>query len=102
MYTLITAATSSQAYKLKNTLHSDQILVGDYLELPDLLIKSGMSIILPDPQKSSYTHEMLALCLDKNIDTIYPLRVEEMENLMNAKQLFTEYNIEIRATDNEI
>ena len=102
MYTLITAATSSQAYKLKNTLNSDQILLGDYLELPDLLIKSGKSIILPDPQKTSYTHEMLALCLDRDIDTIYALREEEMKNLMSAKQLFAEYNIEIRATDNEI
>lgn len=102
MYTLITAATSSQAYKLKNTLNSDHILLGDYVELPELLIKSGKALHLPDPQKASYTHEMLALCLDKDIDTIYPLWEEEMENLTNAKQLFAEYNIEIRATDNEI
>ena len=102
MYTLITAATSSQAYKLKNTLDSDHIFLGDYIELPELLIKSGKALLLPDPQKSSYTHEMLALCLDKDIDTIYALRENELESLMSAKQLFAEYNIEIKAIDNEI
>ncbi|HEY4197092.1 MAG TPA: hypothetical protein VGM63_16230 [Mucilaginibacter sp.] len=102
MYTLITAANSSGAYSLKNTLAADHTLLGDYLELPDLLIKSGKVLRLPDPRNAAYTHQMLALCLDKDIDTIYALRDEEMHLLQNAKQLFIEYNIIIKAADDKI
>lgn len=102
MYTLITAANSSQAYKLKSALNSDHILLGDYLELPGILIQSGKVIALPDPKTIAYTHEMLALCLDKEIDTIYPLREGERQLLLNAKQLFHEYDIQIIVTDDAI
>jgi hypothetical protein len=102
VYILITAANSSQAYKLKNELNSDNILLGDYLEMPDLLVKSGKMLKLPNPQTAAYTHQMLALCMDKNIDTIYALREEEKQHLSNAMQLFYEYNINIKVTDNEI
>lgn len=95
MYTLITAATSSQAYKLKNTLDSDQVLLGDYLELPDVLLKSGNVIKLPDPASASYTHQMLALCLDKNISAINALGEDEQKLLLEARQLFCEYGISI-------
>jgi hypothetical protein len=95
VYTLITAATSSQAYKLKNSLHIDPILLGDHLELPDILIRSGNVIRLPDPASPSYTHQMLSLCLDKNITVIYPLRQDEAKLLTDAQQLFSEYGISI-------
>jgi len=99
VYTLITAANSSEAYKLKNALNADKILLGDYMELPGILLQSGKVIKLPDPQTSAYTHEMLALCLDKDIDIIYALRGAERALLLNAKQLFYEYSIKIEETD---
>ena len=102
MYTLITAANSSGAYSLKNTLTADHTLLGDYLELPELLIQSGKVLRLPNPQNAAYTHQMLALCLDKDIDTIYALRDEEKQLLLNAQQLFIEYNIIIKAPDDKI
>ena len=102
MRTLITAANSAEAYKLKNKLNSGDVLIGDYLELPDLLIRAGKAIQLPSPAMSSYTHKMLALCLDNEIGTVYALRKEERLLLLNAKQLFHEYNIDIKATDDEI
>lgn len=102
MYTLITAANSSHAYRLKKSLNSDHILLGDYLEVPDLLIRSGNAIKLPDPATIAYTHKMLSLCLDKNINTIYPLRKEEAYLLLNSRQLFHEYGINIKVSDNEV
>jgi hypothetical protein len=45
---------------------------------------------------------MLALCLDKAINAIYVLRQEEKELLLNAKQLFTEYDIKIEAADDKV
>ena len=76
--------------------------MGDYMELPDVLIQSGKVITLPNPRNAAYTHHMLALCLDKAINTIYVLRDDEKELLINAKQLFGEYDIQIEAADDKI
>jgi hypothetical protein len=95
MYTLITAATSAGAQRLKNKLNSTGILLGDYLELPEFMLKSANMICLPNPASASYTHEMLTLCLDKEIGVIYALRDEEQALLNEAAQLFNEYGIKI-------
>ena len=102
MYTLITAAASAEAYSLKKTLNTDNVLLGDYLELPDVLLKAGKVIQLPNPQSLSYTHQMLALCLNKDINTVYALRKEEEQLLAEAKQLFTEYNINLVSANDKI
>lgn len=102
MFTLITAANSSAAYKLKSTLTGKEVLMGDYLDLPEVLVRSGKVIQLPDPANTSYAHQMLALCLDQNISQIYALRKEEADALLNTKQLFSEYGINILAADDKI
>jgi hypothetical protein len=95
VYILITAANSAEAQKLKNKLNSTDIILGDYLDLPAFMLKLANMIVLPNPRSVSYAHEMLTLCLDKQIDTIYALREDEQHMLNTAKQLFTEYGIEI-------
>jgi hypothetical protein len=92
---LITAANSAEAYQLKSKLDAWSVILGDYLELPELMIKSGKMIRLPDPRSVSYLHEMLTLCLDKSIDAVYVLRDEEAVLLKESEQLFTEYGINI-------
>lgn len=99
MYTLITAANSSQAHALKSKLSDDNILLGDYEELPAFLLNSGKMITLPNPVELSYVHRMLTLCLDRNIDKIYPLRQNEAGLLLNSTQLFAEYGISIFIDD---
>jgi len=91
MNVLITAATSAEAHRLKNQLSSDNVILGDYREMP-----AFMQIIkLPDPASLSYAHEMLTLCLDKEIVVVYALGKEELNNLLEAEQLFTEFGIEV-------
>jgi hypothetical protein len=93
--TLITAANSGEAYRLKNTLNSTNIILGDYMDLPEFMMTSATMIRLPNPNSVAYAHEMLTLCLDKDIDTIYPLRDNESTLLNGAVQLFNEYGIKI-------
>lgn len=93
MYTLITAATSADAQRLKNKLNAPDILLGDYLELPEFMLKTANMIRLPNPSSVAYVHEMLTLCLDKQINTVYALRNEEKTLLDEAEQLFNEYDI---------
>ena len=70
-------------------------MLGDYLELPGFMLKSANMIRLPNPASASYTHEMLTLCLDKKINTIYALREEEAALLNQAGPLFEEYGIKV-------
>ena len=93
MYTLITAANSAKAQQLKSTLGADVIL-GDYMALPAFMLKADL-IQLPNPNSTSYAHQMLTLCLDKNIGKVYALRDEELSLLQEAKLLFEEYGIEL-------
>ena len=95
MSTLITSANSAAAYQLKSKLNADEVILGDYEELPALMVKSGKMIQLPNPKSASYSHQMLTLCLDKGIKTVYPLREEEATLLKESDQLFREYDINI-------
>jgi hypothetical protein len=88
---LITSATSAQAHKLKNSLNNDEVVMGDYNELPAFM---GM-LKLPNPASDTYAHEMLTFCLDNNIDTAYLLNQQEAHVLLLSEQLFNEYNINI-------
>jgi hypothetical protein len=95
MYTLITSATSSQAYKFKNELNKPDVILGDYLELPAIMLNGNDMIKLPKPSSIAYAHEMLTLCLDKGIDIVYALRDEEFESLAESATLFSEFGIVI-------
>lgn len=97
MYTLITAASTAKAYQLKNQLPDQQVLLGDHLDLPEVMLKAGKMIKLPNPQSETYPHQMLALCLDHEIDTLYMLRPEEAQPLAGAELLFNEYGIKLIA-----
>lgn len=97
MYTLITGASLAKAYQLKNQLQAPNILLGDYADLPEVMLKSGKMIKLPNPQKETYPHEMLALCLDYEVDTLYILNSNEAVLLAEAELLFNEYGIKLIA-----
>ena len=94
MYTLITGAATSMAYKLKNSLGTENIIMGDFAELPSTMLSNTM-IQLPNPASPSYAHQMLALCLDREIDHIYSLNEQEVTQLATAAQLFKEFVITI-------
>ena len=69
--------------------------MGDYMELPAFMLKADTMISLPNPESIAYAHEMLTLCLDKDIDTIYPLRNNEQALLKQSELLFSEFGIKI-------
>jgi hypothetical protein len=98
VYTLITAASTAKAHQLKNQLQTQKVLLGDYTDLPQVMVKTGKMVILPNPQKETYPHEMLAFCLDNEIETVYAMRSEEAQALAPAGQLFNEYGINIIAS----
>lgn len=99
---LITGANSAQAHRLKNQLNTDEVVLGDYRDMPQFMLVSGKMMRLPNPQSTAYTHEMLTLCLDNGIDKVYVLDKQEAVLLLEAVQLFKEYNIDIQSITDEI
>jgi len=96
MSVLITAANSAQAYQLKGILHTEgPVLLGDHLDIPDLMVKNGTMLRTPDPKSLSFAHEMLTLCLDNGVRAVYPLRRAELLPLAEARQLFLEFDIDL-------
>ncbi len=103
MSVLITAANSAQAYKLKGLLsNSETVLLGDYLDIPELMVKNGTMIKTPSPQSASFAHEMLTLCLDKAITMLLPLRQAELLPLAESRQLFLEFDIQLIIPQTEL
>lgn len=103
MSILITAANAAQAYQLQGVLNSEgHVFLGDYQDIPDLMVKSGLMIKTPNPNDSSFIHKMLALCLDKSITAIYPLRKAELLLLAEARLLFTEFDITLYIPEMDI
>jgi hypothetical protein len=96
MSVLVTAASSAQAYRLRSLLsNSEEVLLGDYMDIPELMVKNGSMLKTPNPDSSSFAHEMLTLCLDKGITMLLPLRKAELMPLAEARTLFLEFDIQL-------
>ena len=48
---------------------------------------------------SSFAHLLLTICLDQQIEKVFPLRKVEILALSEARQLFDEYGIKIMVPD---
>lgn len=86
---------SANAHRLKTILSTEKIILGDYADIPAFMLQPGKMIKLPNPVSDSYTHQMLALCLDNSISQLYVLEEAEYQILALATQLFDEYGIQI-------
>ncbi len=86
---------SANAHRLKTLLSAEKVVLGDHADMPAFMLQPSKMIKLPNPASDSYTHEMLTLCLDNNINQLYVLAEPEYEVLILATQLFDEYGIQI-------
>ncbi|MCL7988136.1 hypothetical protein M8998_09330 [Sphingobacterium sp. lm-10] len=91
---LLTYGTRPIAQRIAKALsphHS--IVLASNEEIPTVLSNTYKSI--PNPANPVFAHEILKLCLDKNIDLVLPLGVAEIEVLSASIILFEEYGITI-------
>lgn len=77
-------------------------MMGDYNEIPAVMLGAAKIVQLPNPGESSYPHQMLALCLDNGVTAVYPLHQKENDALKPVVQLFAEYGIEIQFVKNDL
>lgn len=97
---LITAASSAIAYKLENRISgADKIVLADDADLPQILLKGKNFIRIPAGTSSAFSHQLLSICLDLEIDKVYPLKRAEILALAEVRQLFDEYGITLMIPD---
>lgn len=102
MKVLITGASTAVAYQLKSKIGAQQVILGDYTDLPGVMLQSGQMVKLPAPTDPAYVHKILSLCMDRGITHVYTTHQSEFELLHQANQLFEEYGINILAGTDEI
>jgi len=91
---LITAASTATAYKLEKELsYADKVVLADEVDLPQVLLKDKNFIKIPRGDSSAFSHQLLSICLDLEIDKVFPLRKSEIRALAGVRQLFEEYGI---------
>ncbi len=101
---LITEALSAKAYRLKSEYSANAvaIIMGDFADVPEVMVKSGAIKKLPHPASPAYPHQMLTFCLDNDVNNVFVLNAQEIETLEPALQLFFEYGIEIQLIKNDL
>jgi len=101
---LITCALSAQAHKLKSEYSANvvRIIMGDFKDVPAVMLKSGSIMQLPRPDAIAYPHQILTFCLDNGVDTVFVLSELEIKAIEPALQLFFEYGIDIQFVKNDL
>lgn len=90
---LITAASDSAAFRLARLFSEKVLFFGSIEEIPN--IGDTKFIKIPSAKSSSFSHELLKICLDNEINEVYPLVLDEIIELSSSRILFEEYNIKI-------
>lgn len=100
MNILITAASTAQAHKLSRFLNTEKnIFLGDSVDLPVIGFEGITFVKIPPATSASFSHLLLAKCLDLKIEAIYPLKKAEVLALAEARLLFDEYGIKVMVPD---
>lgn len=101
---LITEALSAKAHKIKSEYAANAvgIVMGDFNDVPAVMLKSGAIKKLPQPASIAYPHQILTFCLDNDINSVFVLNAQEISALEPALQLFFEYGIDIQLVKNDL
>lgn len=99
MKTLITGGKSAQALKILKAFTNDQILLGDYGDMPSFASAQYQFVSLGEKNEETIAHTLLNACLDQEADRLLPLYQFELEAVMRSSILFEEFNIHVLLPD---
>lgn len=99
MKTLITGGKSAQALKLLKAFTGDQILLGDYGDLPAMVSAQYQLVELGPRNDDTIAHNLLNACLDQEAGRLLPLHSFELEAVAKSAVLFEEFNVHILLPD---
>lgn len=90
---LITSGISAFSQRVAKLFSDEDLLFADSSPIPAPFINSGKYISIPLPEKASFVHEVLKVCLDHSITKLLPLKEAELMPLAKSSALFEEYGI---------
>lgn len=99
MKTLITGGKSAQALKLLKAFTADQVILGDYGEIPSYISAQYQFTSLGERNDDTIAHNLLNTCLDQGIDRLLPIYDFELEAVAKSAILFEEFNIHVLLPD---
>ncbi|QNK63285.1 hypothetical protein H7F33_01850 [Pedobacter sp. PAMC26386] len=99
MRTLITGGKSAQALKILKAFTEDQVLLGDYGEMPSYASAQYQFVSLGERNDETIAHTLLNACLDQQADRLLPLYQFELEAVMRSAILFEEFKIHVLLPD---
>ena len=88
MKILITGGKTVLALKLIKAFDGEEILLGDYGEMPSIATNSYSFVELGQWNADILAHNLLTKCLDKGVDILLPLYEAEIIALSKSLVLF--------------
>lgn len=92
---LITSGISAFSQRVAKLFPDGELFFADSSPIPAPFIKSGKHIPIPSPEKATFIHEVLKICLDLSITKLLPLKEGELMPLAKSIALFEEYGVSI-------
>jgi hypothetical protein len=97
--TLITGGKSAQALKLLKAFSGDQVILGDYGDMPAFVSAQYQQADLGPRNDDTIAHNLLNACLDQEADRLLPIYDFELEAVIKSAVLFEEFNIHVLLPD---
>lgn len=95
--TLVTCGGNPGVYFLEKWLPGFEFVYGDASFITQ--ISETQQLVLPKVSQADYIHELLNICLDKQIESVFAMSFAEQELLSEATELFSEFNINLFLPD---
>lgn len=99
---LITQGSTAFAQRIAKKCSDLQVLFAVNDEVSTFLLHTGKYFSLPKSDSSTFVHELLKLALDKEIDYILPLNVQEAKIISVSNILFQEYGVAVLVSESSI
>lgn len=100
MKILITGGKTVLALKLIKAFDGEEILLGDYGEMPSIATNSYSFVELGQWNADILAHNLLTKCLDKGVDILLPLYEAEIIALTKSLVLFEEFGLKVLLPEN--
>lgn len=100
MKILITGGKTATALKLIKAFNGDEILLGDYGDMPSVNTGSYTFTELGEWNAEVLAHNLLTKCLDYGVDVVLPIYEAEIEALSKSLVLFDEFGLKVLSPKN--
>lgn len=90
---LVTCGNQPGVYFLEKWFPAITFIYGDTSFIAQILV--SQQVLLPSVLQADFIHQLLNICLDNQIESVFAMAASEQELLAEAVELFAEFNIKL-------